>query len=574
MTTNILDSALAYAARGWRVLPLLPLKKTPATRNGHLDATTDEAVIKDWWRQNPYYNIGIATGEVSGITVIDVDGTEGLASSKQVAGVPKTRTIKTPHGYHLYFEYNCEFHTGAGFMPGLDVRNGSIADGGGGYVVAPPSVADGLEYTVYRDMPLATLTVIPDVFKKTHRNGSSSDPDQPTWVSDLLANGTTESTRNDSAIRLAGYFHSKGIPKDVIGTIMEPFARRCTPPFNSREMDAVIASATRYPLAEQERDILAAKLGTNDGRDMGVTKSETSDLAVYRDMGTEESVTSLSALIDAWVRGTKGWFWSRDIDAEFQLRTATEKANRRKIMERLVDNGVIARHDSHQGQYRFINSKVKRIDFKATPVGNPIDIEWPLEIESIVELYPRELAVIAGYSNAGKTALMYNIIRMNMHKPMPIYYFCREAPQTLRKRLSMFDGDIQDWNFEAIDQQENYPDVVVPNAINIIDYLSVEDLTTIQTKLEDIIAAVGDGVAIVAIQKKGYAELGYGAEYTLAPASIYLSMNKGRIRVVKGKHWANPNRNPDGLERRFDIEYGSKFVPLQFEWDYPPKEDK
>ena len=125
----MLDMALWYARLGWSVFPLRPGAKVPMGGNGHLDATVDEATIRDWWTRYPDANIGIACGSVSGITVIDVDGPQGVASSKQVRGVPSTRMIKTPHGFHLYFMYNEGFHTGANFLPGLDVRND------GGYVV-------------------------------------------------------------------------------------------------------------------------------------------------------------------------------------------------------------------------------------------------------------------------------------------------------------------------------------------------------------------------------------------------------------------------------------------------------
>src|SRR5437899_2933409 len=69
----MLDAALAYAARGWAVHPLTPLAKTPLTAHGCKDATTDRAQIETWWTSNPDANIGIATGAVSQISVLDVD---------------------------------------------------------------------------------------------------------------------------------------------------------------------------------------------------------------------------------------------------------------------------------------------------------------------------------------------------------------------------------------------------------------------------------------------------------------------------------------------------------------------
>jgi hypothetical protein len=49
------------------------LRKNPATPDGFYNATTDTDQIKEWWAKNSEYNIGIPTGEVSGIVVFDID---------------------------------------------------------------------------------------------------------------------------------------------------------------------------------------------------------------------------------------------------------------------------------------------------------------------------------------------------------------------------------------------------------------------------------------------------------------------------------------------------------------------
>ena len=49
MTAAALRQALAFAARGWPVLPCLPGQKIPATAHGYRDATTDPEQITDWF---------------------------------------------------------------------------------------------------------------------------------------------------------------------------------------------------------------------------------------------------------------------------------------------------------------------------------------------------------------------------------------------------------------------------------------------------------------------------------------------------------------------------------------------
>ena len=134
-----LDAALAWAARGVRVLPVRPGEKAPLTGNGLHDATSDPVILRRWWSRWPEANVAIATG-APGVDVLDVDvrGAEsGWAALRRLreAGVVPTGApvVRTPSGgVHLYFV-------------GSDQRNGSLPNwhldfrSTGGYVLVPPS---------------------------------------------------------------------------------------------------------------------------------------------------------------------------------------------------------------------------------------------------------------------------------------------------------------------------------------------------------------------------------------------------------------------------------------------------
>ena len=138
----LLRAALAYARRGVPVFPCEPGGKAPLTYNGFWDATTDSRRIGIWWGRWPGANIGVPTGERSGLLVLDVDprdgGPESLAGLERTAGpLPKTARARTGGGgMHVFFRYpageGVRNSTGR-LGPGLDVR------GEGGYVVVPPS---------------------------------------------------------------------------------------------------------------------------------------------------------------------------------------------------------------------------------------------------------------------------------------------------------------------------------------------------------------------------------------------------------------------------------------------------
>ncbi len=544
---TLLQAALEYAAMGWSVFPVREGGKLPATEHGFLDATREARTIQHWWGENPMYNIGIATGEVSGITVIDVDGPKGIESSKTIV-VPETRVIKTPHGYHLYYQYNPAFHTGAGFLPGLDVRNGTKGASNGGYVVAPPSIVDGQEYTVLRDRDMVALELVPEVFMKEHRNGATPDV-QPTWVGTLLRTGSTQGARNNDATRLAGYLHHKGHAEDIIISLMTPFAEKSQPPFSERDLEKVVKSVGKYTAGTE-----------------GNTK-------VTGNAEVTGKVTPLAEQVDEWLKDSHGWFMAPDIHKDLGLIATADKNAVKMKLSRLAKAGHVERHPTRNGHYRHVKIYVEGLKFKSTVRGMVLDLSWPMQIEDYVHLYPGNVAVLAGNSNAGKTAFCLSFIELNHEKDMPIYYFCSEMEEAeLGDRLSEFGIPLDAWNFEAFDRQVDFDQVVVPDAINIIDYLDLDgDWYMIKAHFEKIRRNLGKGFALVAMQKKGNLELGYGQDRSLATPKLYLSMSAGKLTIVKGKVPAKRGVSANGLQRTFIIQDGAYFMPAQddYGWEYP-----
>jgi hypothetical protein len=138
----LLRAALAYARRGIPVFPCEPGGKAPLTYSGFWDATTDPRRIEAWWSRWPGANVGVPTGERSGLLVLDVDprdgGPQSLAELEGAGGpLPETAKARTGGGgMHVFFGYpgGEEVRSSAGRLgTGLDVR------GEGGYVVVPPS---------------------------------------------------------------------------------------------------------------------------------------------------------------------------------------------------------------------------------------------------------------------------------------------------------------------------------------------------------------------------------------------------------------------------------------------------
>ncbi len=101
-------------------------------------------------------------------------------------------------------------------------------------------------------------------------------------------------------------------------------------------------------------------------------------------------------------------------------------------------------------------------------------MKYPFGIEKLFNTYPGNLIVVAGASDAGKTAFLLNFVRLNMDK-YPIYYQSSEmGAEELANRLEQFDLPLGSWTFTAEERSRDYADVIRPDCINIIDYLEFE----------------------------------------------------------------------------------------------------
>jgi hypothetical protein len=153
----MLKTAKQYIKLGWKIFPLHTVKnkkcscgknpctdagKHPRLERGVKEASNELEKIELWFgKDSPPSNIGIATGEVSGITVLDIDigeGKKGAESWVEVIkdkGEPDTLIAETGSGgTHIIFQYNSALKTSSNTLgEGVDCRND------GGYIVGAPS---------------------------------------------------------------------------------------------------------------------------------------------------------------------------------------------------------------------------------------------------------------------------------------------------------------------------------------------------------------------------------------------------------------------------------------------------
>lgn len=303
-----------------------------------------------------------------------------------------------------------------------------------------------------------------------------------------------------------------------------------------------------------------AKKGLGSNRDKNGTEIGTTTPDTIEKTGQEGE--SLAQRILAWAEGTTGWWSNAELDSDLGIKTTADKDNRKHILSRYADKAIIENHPKSNRFHRYINTKVEVLDFKSAKGKNSLALKWPFGLENYVDIYPGNVTVIAGAPNSGKTCFVLNFIYLNQDR-YPIFYFCSEMGEAeLASRLEEFqDIDLGDWKFTSISRSSNFADVIRPDWINIIDYMELTtDLFLVNDYLVSIQHKLGKGIAIVALQKKEGARLGRGAEFSLEKPKLYLSMDEGKLKIIKAKIWHDKKVNPSGMMAKFRIENGCDFI--------------
>ena len=260
------EAALAYAEQhGWAVLPVHSVRdgrcscgkpecgspgKHPRTLNGVKDASSDRAQIEHWWKRWPDANIGIATGQVSGVVAVDIDGPGGESALVELCGNPPTLTSKTAKGRHLIFASpTLPVPNAVRLRPSLDIR------GDGGYFVAPPSQhVSGICYRwldevgLGLDLPPAQL---PPSLLEAIMASSGGRPNTTAGQTGAILEGT----RNDSLAKIAGGLFAQGLSEpETLKRCLVINGTECVPPLPDAEVARVVASIHKRDRANRGDD--------------------------------------------------------------------------------------------------------------------------------------------------------------------------------------------------------------------------------------------------------------------------------------------------------------------------------
>lgn len=275
---------------------------------------------------------------------------------------------------------------------------------------------------------------------------------------------------------------------------------------------------------------------------------------------------TLSDEVREWVLSTDGIFLSSDVARELDLSSRVLKKNLSQILGRMAKENLIAKNGDKQGSWRIVDRSMMPMDWENCDVTKTFEFHLPLGLHKLMYLYPKNMIVIAGDTNAGKTAYLLNAVRENADI-FEIDYFTNDlTPEELKKRVQRFaEAGMNTDNFKRccfIPRVKDFLDVLNPDRVTIIDYLQLtDDFWKVAGVLDEIYNKLGTGICIVAIQKKKGMKLGRGGDFAMERPRLYFTLEEGKLIIQKMKNLIDAERNPNGKYVRFSLWGGCKFIP-------------
>ena len=250
-TPEALTAALDLLRRGWSVVPIRPKAKLPLIAWEEFQhRRADEAQLGDWFRHWPDANIGVVTGNVSQIVVLDIDprhgGADALAQLEAANGalLETVEAATGGGGRHLYFHTPpTGLRSRAGLAPGIDLR------AEGGLIIAPPSIHPSGKAYAWRaghDPRSLAPALLPQWLESlAHGEGEMRGHTARYWR-ELLRSGVAEGARNTTMASLAGHLLWHCVDPGVVTELLLCWNRvRCRPPLEDAEVVRVAASIIR-----------------------------------------------------------------------------------------------------------------------------------------------------------------------------------------------------------------------------------------------------------------------------------------------------------------------------------------
>jgi hypothetical protein len=245
---SIINQYLKY---GYSLIPV-DKEKRPCVfwKKYQYERATVNDILK-WHIQFDTLNIGIVTGYISQLAVIDVDDLSLLPELKEkLPEISETTRVKTNRGYHYYFHLNGNQlkSTSTLFDKRIELKSN------GSYIIAPPSVIKNHHYSY--EVPLSAMLPIPEklvkksddnienrhiIFKKPKYYGHKMD-----CIRRILKRNLQEGERNNGLFVLYNLLLQNKNSKEYSRKIVKKKNRSLSNPLTDVELKKIYRKPYHY----------------------------------------------------------------------------------------------------------------------------------------------------------------------------------------------------------------------------------------------------------------------------------------------------------------------------------------
>lgn len=255
------------------------------------------------------------------------------------------------------------------------------------------------------------------------------------------------------------------------------------------------------------------------------------------------------------------------------LLTTANKQAALMAIKRMVKEGFLAK--MKPGFYRVTEKDAVRLKLSdAKNMGPEIDMRYPFGLEQWFVTYSKTIVLISGEPDSGKTALLLNVARNNMHLG-PIYYWTSEMglPE-LYSRVEDFDDfneALWDENVVFSERSGEFEDVVAlyPDGVHIIDQLELHDnFYLVGGMIDAIWRKLRKGVVIIGLHKDPGKVYAQGGMASIKRPRLWLDLapRKGggnSMKVGKFKNWRDKLTNIKNMTFDYHLVKGCRIVEME-----------
>lgn len=284
-------------------------------------------------------------------------------------------------------------------------------------------------------------------------------------------------------------------------------------------------------------------------------------------------------------------FTKRDLNEACYAISLKDKNHISSILNNLLKSKKIQRRG--RGEYVAVNTNMQLVNWEEEEgVCDEYPMYLPFGLNDLVSIAPRNVIVLEGATNAGKTAICMNVLHGSITKSTnkAMYIFSEGGPQEIKRRITLAGMDFSAWKDGRIiasartSTQHQIIEAHNPDGLTVVDFITPpqQDYFRLGFAIDEVHESLGHGVAFCCVQKRSDQAIGRGGEairekprlsMTLDLLSKEKSYILASLRVVKCKTPKDLMNNPDGMSVDFAVSHGCRLHQLT-EWAYVKDADR